>query len=77
MTLATLMHDRYGIVLNPTPAGYAVAYAIVSGGTLLLATASYRWFEQPFLRWKSAFSRIETAPVTRRPIGALADGRAT
>jgi peptidoglycan/LPS O-acetylase OafA/YrhL len=74
---AYLVHDRYGIVLNPTPAGYAVAYAIVTGGTLLLATASYRWFEQPFLRWKSAFSRIETAPVTGRTTGALAGWRAT
>ena len=75
--IAYLMHDRFGIVLNPTPAGYAVAYAIGTGGTMLLATASYRWFERPFLQWKSAFSRIETEPAIRRRIDALAGGRAT
>ncbi len=74
--IAYLMHDRFGIVLSPNPAGYAVAYAIGTGGTLL-ATASYRWFERPFLEWKSAFSRIETAAVARRTIGTLAGGRPT
>jgi len=75
--IAHLMHDRFGIVLSPSPAGYAVAYAIGTGGTLLLATASYRWFERPFLEWKSAFSRIGTAAAARRPMGTLAGGRAT
>jgi peptidoglycan/LPS O-acetylase OafA/YrhL len=33
----------------------AVLYLIIIGGTLLLAYASYRWFEAPFLRLKERF----------------------
>ena len=35
----------------------ALLYVLIIGGTLLLAYASYRWFEAPFLRLKERFAQ--------------------
>lgn len=37
-----------------------VLYSITIGGTLLLAAVSYRWFESPFLKWKTRFAVVQT-----------------
>jgi peptidoglycan/LPS O-acetylase OafA/YrhL len=33
------------------------------GITVILAWASYRWLESPFLRWKDRFARVLSRPV--------------
>jgi peptidoglycan/LPS O-acetylase OafA/YrhL len=37
-----------------------VLYSVTIGGTLFLAAVSYRWFESPFLQWKTWFAVIQT-----------------
>jgi peptidoglycan/LPS O-acetylase OafA/YrhL len=38
-------------------------YSLTIGGTLLLASVSYRWFESPFLRLKSRSAMIISTPI--------------
>jgi peptidoglycan/LPS O-acetylase OafA/YrhL len=52
----SLFHPRWGWRLL---AAKAVGFVI----TLLLAFASYRWVESPFLRWKTRFAAVPSRPV--------------
>jgi peptidoglycan/LPS O-acetylase OafA/YrhL len=59
--MAFLVRDVAHVSMPLTAAGYAAYYGIAAGGAIVLAAASYRWVELPFLRQKRAFAVIETA----------------
>jgi peptidoglycan/LPS O-acetylase OafA/YrhL len=51
-----LVHPRWGWPL-------LAAKLLGLGITVILAWASYRWLESPFLRWKDRFARVLSRPV--------------
>jgi peptidoglycan/LPS O-acetylase OafA/YrhL len=55
----------YGLGWCPARSPWTIVYALPV--TFALATMSYHWIEQPFLRWKRQWSRVETSPP---PIGS-------
>ena len=57
----------YGVILALNAAGVKegglydlVLYTATIGGTALLAAVSHRWFESPFLQWKTRFAVVQT-----------------
>jgi peptidoglycan/LPS O-acetylase OafA/YrhL len=51
------------ILPKPTEPGwhhYVLVFVAVFGGVILLSYLSYRFFERPFLLWKSSFSTVQS-----------------
>ena len=46
-----------------TPLGVIVQSIVGLGFTVLIAVASYRWLESPFLRLKERYSQVESRPI--------------
>jgi peptidoglycan/LPS O-acetylase OafA/YrhL len=56
LMVLNLLHPRWGWQLLATK---GLAFAV----TVLLALASYRWVESPFLRWKDRFATVLSRPI--------------
>ena len=56
--------EAFGVTDAHEPLSRSIRILGVAVGTVGAAAVSYRFLEQPFLRWKSRFAHIATAPQT-------------